>query len=565
MKKVLFYGLVLLAAPLALITCNNESIGEIKITDKVTVKTKSFETYLHLDFVDAKTGDNLRGKKVTVSIGGIDAGSVYNNIGYNGETYTSENGMFDLVVDRAKASSDFVIRVSSEGYNDYTYHARLYESKFSILTVPLVSLSALPEGVSLATTKAITVPSAGTTAETVSVAVNSSNTVTIPKGAILKDADGNVVTGQVESKVLFFDPEKAQEFFPGGLDVQAVRPGGETSDISFNSAGLFDIELKSGDTEVRTIEGEGLELTTILDPNLINPNTGREVAENDEIEMWSMNPETNIWQYEKTAVVKRNAAGLYLREKISHLSYWNWDWFTNSCSTGGATIKWIGDADPYSTITVTNRNPLNSYSTKTTIPIDVTEGSYYNTLQFNYVPRKMLTTLSFQGNELTFEPSALTIPDLCEQRTYVVKVTQKNAKPTYKLNLHLDLYSKSDPGRKFLIYGYAYLYPQLPVYSGYQYAEIYDGTLRTSIKADVNYQLTLSVGNIYGWGYVSLTEVGNDKLKISFSPEFAYNYYNYSYLNNLPKEEIIIDKPANQVIDVNASLAVNESDLGGIY
>jgi hypothetical protein len=565
MKRVLFYGLMLLAMPMALVTCNDDSSsGGIKITDEFIVKTKSFETYLHLDFVDAKTGEYLRGKKVVINIGGKDAGAVYNNIGFGEETYTSENGMFDLVVDPVKASSDFVINVSSAGYNDFTHHARLYESKFTILTVALVNLSDLPEGVSQAAPKVISIPADGITEDAVVVPVNNQNTIVIPEGTVLRDAQGNVVTGEIESKVLFFDPADAQEFFPGGLDVQAVRPNGETSDITFSSAGLFDIELTSGSTEVRTIEGEGIELTTVLDPSLINPNTGQPVAENDEIEMWSMDPESGIWQYEKTAVVKRNSSGLYLQEKINHLSYWNWDWLTNSCYNGGATIKWIGNANPSSTVTITNMNPLNSYSRSLTTAIDVTEGSYYNTLQFNYVPQNMLSTLSFKGNGLLFEPETLTIPDLCAQRTYVVKVTRKETVPPYTLNIHLDLYSKSDPGRKFYIYGYAYLYPLYSSYSGYQYANISDGTLQTTIDAGVEYELSLSVGNIYGWGYVSLTETSDNKLKISFAPELVYNYSS-GYLNNIPKEEIIIDKPANHVIDINASFAINENELGGLY
>jgi hypothetical protein len=566
MKKVLFYGFMLLTMALALVTCNDDnSSGKIEITDEFIVKTKSFETYLHLDFVDAKTGEFLRGKKVTVSIGGKDAGAVYNNIGFNEESYTSESGIFDLVVDPSKASSDFVIKVGSPGYNDFTHHARLSESRFTIITVALVNLSDLPEGVSQSAPRVISVPAGGTT-EAVSVPVNGSNAIAIPDGTVLKDAQGNVVTGEVESKILFFDPADAQEFFPGGLDVEAVRPDGSVADISFSSAGLFDIELTSGDTQVKTIEGEGVELTTLLDPSLINPNTGKPVAENDEIEMWSMDPETNVWQYEKTTVVKRNSRGLYLQEKVNHLSYWNWDWFTNSCYTG-AKIKWIGNVAPYTMVTVTNKNPLNYYSNTFSTAIDVVEGSYYNTLQFNYVPANMPATLSFKGNGLTFEPEILTIPNLCDaSKTYQVKVSQKD-KTYYRLNLDVDLYSKSDPSRKFSIYGYAYFYP-LGYYSGYQYAYISEGVLQTTLEADVDYELSLGVGNMYGWGYVSITDAGNNKLKVTITPEFAYNYnynaYSYEYWNNIPKEEYIIDKPADNVVNIHASFAINEDALGGI-
>jgi hypothetical protein len=558
MKKGLFYALMLLVAPLTLITCNDDSDGgKVTITDEIIVKTKSFDTYIHLNFVDAKTGNSLRGTKVSVTVSGKDTEAVYNNVGISEETYVSESGMFDLVVDPAKTSSDFVIKVTSAGYNDYTYHARLYEGGLSVITASLVSLSAPPAGVSHAAPKVITASANGATG-TVSIPVNSSNAVKIPQGAILKDAQGNVVTGEVASKVLFFDPAEAQAFFPGGLDVEAVRPDGETADISFSSAGLFDIELTSGSTQVRTIEGEGIELTTTLDPSLINPNTGKPVAENDEIEMWSMDPETNVWNYEKTAVVKRNAGGLYLQEKINHLSTWNWDWFTNSCYAG-ASIKWTGDAPAYTMVTVKNQTPINSYSSSMMVPIDVTEGSYYNTLQFNYVPANTPTILRFEGNGLVFEPATLAIPNLCDaSKVYPVKVTKPGV-VNYTINIHLDLYSKSDPTKKLQISGYAYLTPAFN-YSAYQYATITNGTLQTNVEGGVEYELQLGVGSVWGWGYLSVTDAGNNRLNVTFAPELAYSAT--GYVDDLHKEVITVDKPSNGVIDINASFAINEKEFG---
>jgi hypothetical protein len=172
--------------------------------------------------------------------------------------------------------------------------------------------------------------------------------------------------------------------------------------------------------------------------------------------------------------------------------------------------------------------------------------------------------LSFEGNGLTFEPATLLIPNLCDPKTYMVKVTQKGGSPYYQLNIHFDLYSKSNPDTKFYIYGYAYFYPLYSSYLGYQYAYISDGTLQTGIEAGIEYELSLSVGNIYGWGYVKITETDNNKLKVTITPQFAYNYSS-GYLNNIPKEEYIIDKPANNVIEINASFAINENDLGGLY
>ncbi|MDR0430845.1 MAG: hypothetical protein LBH58_10260, partial [Tannerellaceae bacterium] len=72
-----------------------------------------------------------------------------------------------------------------------------------------------------------------------------------------------------------------------------------------------------------------------------------------------------------------------------------------------------------------------------------------------------------------------------------------------------------------------------------------------------------SLGNIYGWGYVKITELDNNKIKVTFTPQYAYNYYSYGYWENIPKEEIIMDKPADNVININTSFTIDESELGG--
>ncbi len=561
MKKVFYYFLLFLFS-FVTFSCDDNDEGGVKNSDEITITTKSYETYLHFEFINAKTGEYLTQEKVTITVLGKDANSVYDNIGVNEDEYTTEVGMFDLVVDPAKTTSDFIVKASANGYSDYYYRARINETKFTPIRIPMVSLSNLPEGVSKAEEK-ITIPSDGKIKETISISLNSANTVKIPEGTTFKDASGNVISGNVESKILFYDPSKeaASYAFPGGLNVEAVTPEGQTADITFFSAGVFDIEINSGNKMVKSIEGEGIQLTTKLNSSLINPNTGNPIKENDEIEMWSTNPETGLWVYEKTAKIKRNANGeLYLQENIDHLSYWNWDWYGNTCSLG-SKIKWEGNASGVSVL-IKNQHPLNSYVSKKNVLVDVND-SYNNYVQFQNVPRNMPTTFTFEGTgvykeNLTFEPSILSILNLCDGKTYTVKVTDNGDYNYYHIDLDLKVVSKSNPNISLYIYNWGYIRPYSSTY--YSYCYINNGKLKTKILAEEDYQLCIYLGNYYGYGKVKVEEIGNNKLKVKITPNFVYNYTNGAIVD-APIEEMIVDKPADNIIKVSATFALSDEEI----
>jgi hypothetical protein len=560
MNKKLHY-LFALFLSVGLFSCSENEGGGVKNTDEVVITTKVFETYLHVEFIDAKTGEYLKGKKVTVNVMGTDAGAVYNNLGAEGSEYTSEIGMLDLVIDPSKDHSDFILKVSAAGYSDYYQRTRINETKFTPIKILMTNLTELPEGVSKGEQKQITVPADGKTTDNISIGLNTANTISIPARTTFKDASGNVISGNIESKVLFYDPEigAALNAFPGGLDIEAVRPDGETANITFTSAGLFDIELRSGDQAVKTIEGEGIQLTTKLSSSIVNPHTGNPVKVNDEIEMWSMDPATGVWQYEKTAKVKRNANGeLYLQENIDHLSYWNWDWFTNSCSYG-SKIKWEGNALGVSVL-VKNQHPLNSYSSQITTYVNVND-SYYNYLQFQYVPQNMPTTLTFAGygvdKDLVFEPAVLTILNLCDAKTYTVKVIDKDF---YYIDLDLKVTSKSNPNITIIPYAYAYIRPFSESY--YSAYPLSNGVLKAKVKAETDYEICVYLGSYYGMGKLKLQEAGS-QMKVTLTSEFVYNYNDGSIINAATKD-FIVDKPSDNVIKISATLSLSDDEINNI-
>jgi hypothetical protein len=569
MKKLFFYPMLLLASFLTLTTCFDSESEGIKSSEEIILKTTAFETYLHLEFVDAKTNESLRGKDVTLVVKGKDAESVYNNLGVQESAYTTKAGFYDLMIDQNKATGDFVVNIATEGYENYVYHIRLQNTKFNMFQAKLIKSNNLPDGISVAEQKTFTTNAEGKTTADVNIQVDNSNSIRIPQNVVLKDAEGNALTGTITASVSFYDPRKTIDFFPGGLNVEAIRINSEQStNITFVSAGLFNIELKAGNTPVKFIEGAGIELTTLIDSELVNPNTGNPVTEGDEIQLWSMDSESAVWKEEKTTSVKKNGSGqLYLSESINHLSYWNWDWFYGDYCSEGLTINFGGNAEG-EIIKVINRNPLNTYSQEAYVRVDVND-PYYNHLTFMYVPRNVPVTLSFESTSpyITILPPNYPIPDMCAARPNP-QITVIDTRASYTVNIDVETRSKSNPNTQVKFNGWAYVYFN----SASSAWPIEESKLTVNnVRTGDNYFFDIALGKAFGYGYARVEDVsGNsNQLKLSYSPEFAYYYidpehYENSIQNGFFVRDTIIAKPANKIINLSLRFDLDEDLVNGL-
>lgn len=526
MKKLFLFGVVGVMS-LCFSACKDD-IDKVKDSINILVSTPQIGTYIHFEFVDAKTGKYVSENNVTLKVSGKDSEKIYSTLGEKKATFNSMMGMVDLIVDPKLGLTnledeplEFLVHATYPGYADYVQRVIIHENKIKTIRVQLVNLTDLPEGVSkVSDNNFVEIKNGKVETGGVANLASGKSTVEVPAGTVMKDASGNVVNGKVKSEILFYDPasEPAVHAFPGGLDIEAVRPDGTTANINFSSAGLFDISLTAGDKAVKTFEGENVKLTTELDPALINPHTQKAIAEGDEIEMWSMDPETMIWKYEKTAKVKKANGKLYLQENISHLSYWNWDWFTNSCALG-ATIKWEGNA-PRSSVLITNAHPMNYYSSQTTTIVDVND-SNYNFLRFQYVPQGFPTTFKFKSYDgnVQFNPASLTIMNLCENKTYTVNVFDDRY---YNVEVNATVSSAADGQVKIKPNAFFYIKPVDSYY--WSYAQMIDGVLKTSVAIGTEYDLFGYYNTSRGEGKIKVEETGNNKLKVTFTPEIIYNF-----------------------------------------
>lgn len=170
------------------------------------------------------------------------------------------------------------------------------------------------------------------------------STLTVPAGTVLRDANGNSLSGTVTTQLTYFDAttRSAIPSFPGGFSVNTNTSGNG----GFVTAGFSAINMFVGNTAVESFS-RPVNVQIQVNPNTINPTTGTTVRPGDQIPMWSYNESTGNWTFEgnytlQSTIGPEGKQVLFVEKSdVTHLSYWNLDWFLNSCYQS-SKIRFIG-------------------------------------------------------------------------------------------------------------------------------------------------------------------------------------------------------------------------------
>lgn len=506
---------------------------------QIIVGTPEFNTLVHLEFVDAKSKAYLADKSVIVSVSGKDAAMVFNNIGEKKSQYEAKLGILDLILDPSQIDTvkikttpvEFDVTIKAAGFSDVTKKIYFNNTKRQTINIPMINLTDAPAGVKVdSKINFVATGADGKTTQKATITLDAGKQlVEIPAGVVLKDKDGNKITGPVSSQIIFFDPlsPAAQEAIPGGLAVQAVLPGGATGDVEFVSAGMYFVTLKAGDKEVKTFEGGGIRLRTVVAPSLINPNTGVPVKANDVIEMWSIEEGTGKWIYEKTDTIRSVNGELVLEETVKHLSGWNWDFHFQSCSNGPKFV-FSGITNKFYVNLSTNFSTI--YGNSSTSYIDPTGTSLYsyynNFIQLYNTPRNRPAKFTFAnspynvGLNLSFSPSSIDISNMCDGKTYNIVVTN-NTVTKEIVTVNLDLSASSSTNTTLVIK------PNLPFYFALKNTSWIPATLKNgkaSFQVELNkdYDLAFLLGNTSGKGNLKVGSQGTNFV-VTFTPQISFS------------------------------------------
>ncbi|SEG37702.1 Ig-like domain-containing protein [Vibrio hangzhouensis] len=378
-KGFLRYMLACLLITLGIAGCNNDSNdAEIKSSHNHTfaynLSNKTDDTplsNLEVNFVFDVTNQpedftvtikDVLGREVA----GYKSGGFYqNNI-----VLVPKSGIVPLSIDVSNvlSASDAtgILTIITHGRGFFSNSKRLNLSKTSVENsywvevVPKSSNDSIATsyaeqtisltGSAVASTAVIVTPVKSTSTVGGNILDGASASLTIPAGTSLLAADGSVFEpiGNVTASIMVFsaDPKTVSGvdnnplyLFPGGLSPENLDgdlpENINSSELTFISAGFVAIELEdSAGNQVAGFEGNGVNLTFDVPKSTINPETGAALTINDaSIPVWSYTDSNGRWRYEGDApIVSENTNTFTLSKEISHLSYYNLDWYrSNRC------------------------------------------------------------------------------------------------------------------------------------------------------------------------------------------------------------------------------------------
>lgn len=351
-KGLVAAGAVFLALNASITGCSKSS-GEDLVEPKQIVKAQDVSVSLLI--ADSKTGGAPKAP-VTVLLKGAAAPSVITLDEKKGTEFSDESGSFSFFVPEG-AGKELVIVSVADGYINGGKTVVLQSGK-NLIDLEMINIAEPPKSVALATKKLEVGTDGAVKAETSLQTTAASDAsaarktesvkVVLPEGTVLKDADGKVVSGNVKLVATYHNNEEIEslETFPGGFNVTAEVTGGAQDEGSFISGGFTSIEIQNdAGQDVKTFS-KPIDVTISIAKGTINPKTGKTVAAGDIIPTWSYDKDLGKWTQEADAKVSTDSKGNLIGTlQVSHLSYWNLDWWqSENCGnsfTAGSKAPFI--------------------------------------------------------------------------------------------------------------------------------------------------------------------------------------------------------------------------------
>lgn len=252
---------------------------------------------------------------VAVTISGPDADKVYNTEGE--KDFKITGGSLFLLLDpnidfSDKESYTANLSVTIPGYEATTVPVTFNkEVNDGYVEVIMLDVNNLPKEVVKETITKGAIDSSSGLDQEVSLKADNSSTggvsteVTFPKGAVMKDDKGSVLTGDLEVTVTSYSETGiGTAFFPGGLDQKnIINKEGKEEAGSFVPAGFAKVNATVGGKPAASIEGGKVNVKILLSEGSINPNTGEPYKAGDDIDIHSYSNATSQWKYEQTGTV----------------------------------------------------------------------------------------------------------------------------------------------------------------------------------------------------------------------------------------------------------------------
>ena len=439
---ILFKSLCLLPVFLLLLLLLSDSCKNPTEDVKLIINFEPIKTYVNVEFVDASTGELIVEESrndIHVIISGTNQDAVIDNIGQQHESYEIIDGTLSLglnpnnpFVPTKDNPIRFNVVASSEGYISTSKSIYIISEGNYFVEISMVEINNPPVGVSIIEKTGVGELVDGQIQNEVIINTNNQKAqLIIPEGLVMKDASGVKLNGKLNILLAHFNnlEETSLTSFPGGL-IASVTNNGLTEDGVFFSGGFAAIEIsdESG-RQANSFSNGTVNLLMQVPAETYNPETGTPVIVGDDIPLYSYAPETGEWAFEEilTIIEQRNVLGI--SANLTHLSYFNIDWFrAPTCDEGG--IMWFtGDFELCSSVLIRAKTYKQSDGTYMASTYGyVSEGEPFTLI---HVPDGIPVFIDWYSKiydyyEVAPEADPTYVDDLCSDEEYTIPIVLRD-------------------------------------------------------------------------------------------------------------------------------------------
>jgi len=364
--------------------------------------------------LNSATGQVIENVQFTIQFSGPDAGRIVDE----SRTQISQLSISGIAlfgfgltgtVPTPANPADIRMQISAPGFLTTSVAIPITGAKVP-LRISMVPFNQATSGV--ATTQATITPAVGMTVQTPSesVAGGIARLQYLP-GTTMTDVNNQPLSGALNVSMAYFSSasQEATNAFPGGLmGLRVQQNEGTSGNIgTFISGGFAAIEIHDASGRRARNFSQPVPLTIEVAQGSINPETNQPVRVGDMVPVYSLNTATGDWVFEgRGAATGPNARGNFeVTYNITHLSYYNLDWFWGDyCQfTPNITVNFpTGAFLPDYRFRLSNGTQV------------LKDGTFTQSLvNFTYAPRNTPVTLEIlEGNTLR---STTVIPNLCSE------------------------------------------------------------------------------------------------------------------------------------------------------
>lgn len=303
---------------LGLGSCDVSTLQDAVDDFSVVIGLESINTTSTVMLTDAATGELIT-RTVRIEFDGPNSDDVIDMYSDPVDRRQVSNGIFNLSIDNSVTPSEsnpatIRLKLRADGYQTTTRTVEITREGSSSVSLKMMDENNPPSGVKTTVNSQGSAGQDGAVSETITVESSSDNnsdyssTLNVPEGTVLKDANGNPVSGSLTTQLSYFDPSDmdALESLPMEL---------EDSDGNIQVAvGSSSLRMTDGNGNITTISSEGssenidpMEVDFSIATDQINPETGNPYRPGDEVRIFLFD-ENNNPIAEGTSVIRSETA-----------------------------------------------------------------------------------------------------------------------------------------------------------------------------------------------------------------------------------------------------------------